>query len=88
MNGDVTPAFLQYGALGILTLACIIAVRVLFAQVQADKKRESERADRNESELRDLNRTVQEQVIPAALAMVDATKELIQLLAHERARRG
>lgn len=85
--GEATPAFLQYGALGILTLICVLAVRVLFQQVQAQAQRETERADRNEAALRDLNRAVQEQVIPAALEMVSTTKALIDLIAHERARR-
>lgn len=84
---ETTPAFLQYGALGLLALICVLAVRVLFQQVQADKQRETERADRNEAALRDLNRVVQEQVIPAALEMVATTKALIELMAQERARR-
>lgn len=85
--GDATPAFLQYGALGLLTLVCVIAVRVLFQQVAADKQRETERADRGEEALRDLNQSVREQVIPAVLDMVATTKALIELMAQERARR-
>lgn len=85
---ETAPAFLQYGALGLLALICVFAVRVLFQQVQADKQRETERADRNEEALRELNRSVREQIIPAALDMVATTKALIELMAHERARRG
>jgi hypothetical protein len=85
--GEATPAFLQYGALGLLALICVIAVRVLFQQVASDKARETERADRNEEALRELNRAVREQVIPAALEMVGTTKALIDLMAQERARR-
>lgn len=84
---DTTPAFLQYGALGLLTLICVLAVRVLFKQLLADKQRETERADRAVEALSDLNRVVQEQVIPAALDMVAQTKALIELMAQERARR-
>ena len=84
---ETAPAFLQYGALGLLALICAIAVRVLFQQVQADKQRETERADRNEEALRELNRAVRDQVIPAALDMVATTKALIELMAQERARR-
>jgi len=86
--GDPSSAFLQYGALGLLALMCVLAVRVLFHQVSADKARESERADRNEEALRDLNRAVREQIIPAALDMVATTKALVDLMAQERARRS
>lgn len=85
---EPAPALLQYGAIGLLALIALIAAKVLFQQVQADKQRETERADRNEVALRDLNRVVQEQVIPAALAMVSTTKDLVELMAHERARRN
>lgn len=82
-----TEAFIQYGALGLLALTALIGVRTLFQQVQADKQRETDRADRNEEALRDLNRAVQERIIPAALDMVTTTKALIDLMAQERTRR-
>lgn len=81
-TSETAPAFLQYGALGVLALFCVIAVRVLFQQVSAATRRETERADRNEEALRDLNRSVQEKIIPAALDMVTTTKKLIDLIAQ------
>lgn len=81
---QATPALVQYGALGILALFAILAVRVLFIQVQADKQRETNRADRNEEALRELNRAVQEKVIPAALELVTTTRALIELMAQQR----
>lgn len=80
-------AFLQYGALGILALFCVIAVRVLFQQNKAFTERETARADRNEEALRELNKTVQEKIIPAALDMVTTTKTLIDLIAQQQADR-
>lgn len=85
--GAAEPAFLQYGALGLLALVCVIAVRALFKQNQEFTQRETERADRHEAALSDLNKTVQDTIIPAALDMVTTTKALIDLLAQERARR-
>lgn len=84
---EATTVLVQYGALGVLALVAIIAVRVLFNQVQADKQRETDRADRNEAALLELNRAVQEKIIPAALEMVSTTKALIELMAQERNRR-
>lgn len=82
-----TQVLVQYGALGVLAIVALIGVRTLFQQVQADKKRETDRADRNEEALRELNKAVQERIIPAALDMVTTTKALIDLMAQERARR-
>lgn len=87
MNDATTAAFIQYGALGVITLVSLLAVRHLFQQLQADKQRESDRADRNEVALRELNEAVQERIIPAALEMVSTTKALIELMADERVRR-
>jgi len=87
VNDATTAAFIQYGALGAITLVSLFAVRHLFNQLQADKQRESDRADRNEVALSDLNRAVQEKIIPAALDMVSTTKALIDLMAQERTRR-
>lgn len=87
MNNATAAVFIQYGALGIITLLALLAVRYLFQQVQADKKRETDRADRNEAALRELNEAVQDKIIPAALEMVNTTKQLIDLMAQERVQR-
>ena len=87
MSDPTTSVLVQYGALGVLALVAILAVRVLFIQVSNDKQRETQRADRNEAALQELNKTVQEKIIPAALDMVSTTKSLIDLIAQERSRR-
>lgn len=87
MNGPVESALLQYGVLGIVTIMLMLVVRVLFQQAQKDKDRETARADRNEDALRELNRTVQERVIPAALELLATTKRLVEVIEREQMRR-
>jgi len=87
VSDPTTSVLVQYGALGVLALMALVAVRVLFIQVTNDKQRETTRADRNEAALMELNKAVQERIIPAALDMVSTTKSLIDLLAQERSRR-
>jgi hypothetical protein len=85
--GSGAEAYLQYGAMGLLALLAVIAVRVLFLQNRQFTERETARADRNEEALRELNRSVQEKIIPAALEMVTTTKTLIDLIAQQQAER-
>lgn len=47
--------FLQYGAIGIIALLALLAVRVMFAKLSAAYDREKERADRLEEQLNRLN---------------------------------
>lgn len=84
---EAAPVLAQYGAIGLFALITGFVARELFKQVLVDKNRETDRADRAEASLADLNRSVREQVIPAALEMVSTTKALIELMAQERARR-
>lgn len=51
-------ALLQYGALGILALMALAAVRVLFLRMAASLDQANRRADRLEEELRRLNETI------------------------------
>lgn len=87
MEGTAGEILAQYGALGVMAMILGVAVRVLFKQVQTDKERETARADRLEVALEDLNKAVQEKVIPAALDMVATNRRLIELLAQEQDRR-
>jgi hypothetical protein len=68
--GEITAVFLQYGVLGAFALFGLWFFRTVY-------KRETERADRAEAALADLNRDVREKVIPvlteAARAVADAT---------------
>lgn len=68
--GAVTAVFLQYGVLGAFALFGLWFFRTVY-------RRESDRADRAEAALAELNREVRNQVIPvlteAARAAADAT---------------
>lgn len=81
---DATPVLIQYGALGVMTVIALLVAKTLFNQAQADKARETARADRNEEALRELNRVIQERIIPAAVDMVATTKILVELIAEMR----
>jgi hypothetical protein len=54
---------IQYGAIGIIALLALAAVRVLFARVTAAADQERARADRLEEELRKLNADIQERYL-------------------------
>jgi hypothetical protein len=54
---------LQYGALGALAVAALMAVRVMFARLSTAYDRERERADRLEKELQALNTAVRSEYI-------------------------
>ena len=62
-SSSTTDIFIQYGALGVIALLALLAVRVLFARVAATTDLERARADRLEEELRKLNATIQERYI-------------------------
>lgn len=92
-------AFLNYGAMGVFALCLAIALKVVFARLDAahqrelaDKQtaiqRETDRADRNEAALRELERTVREQTTAAIVESTNTTKAVLEFMAHERARRS
>lgn len=66
--GEVTAVFLQYGVLGVFALFGLWFFRTVY-------KRESERADRAEAALADLNRDVREKVIPVLTEAARATAD-------------
>lgn len=87
--GDFTgPLIAQYGALGIMAIAAMILVKVLFDRLSAAIERETERADRLESELRRLNETVRTEYVNtitrAAQAITDADRAVADALAVVR----
>ena len=59
----VTGVLIQYGAVGVIALMALAAVRVLFGRLSASLDRETQRADRLESELRALNEAVRDQYL-------------------------
>lgn len=85
---DPTSSLVQFGALGILAALAIVAVRVLFKQMETTHadvlKRERERADRYEQALDALNKDVREQVMPALTRSTEAVNEAIRLVRGNR----
>lgn len=72
----------QYGAIGIIALLALAAVRVLFARVTATADLERQRADRLEEELRKLNADIQERYLTT---LSEATRAIAAALAdHQR----
>ena len=71
---------LDYGGIGILAIGLLIAVRILFNQVSKNTQRETERADRNEKALQDLNEKMGSQMIGTLTQVVIALQETNRLL--------
>lgn len=81
---DPTSVFLQYGALGVIALLALGAVRVLFQREVKALDLERQRADRLEEELRRLNQTVQDRYVTT---LTEANKTMSDLLDHLRSMR-
>ncbi len=81
---DTSAVFIQYGALGVIALLALLAVRVLFQREVRALDLERQRADRLEEELRKLNTTVQERYLTT---LTDATRVMSDLLDSHRDRR-
>lgn len=81
-TGASTEAvFVQYGALGVIALLALLAVRVLFARVTATADLERARADRLEEELRKLNAAIQERYVTT---LSEASRAISALLAAQQ----
>ena len=78
-----TGVLVQYGAVGVVALLALLAVRVLFTKLTATIDRETERADRLEEELRKLNETVRSEYVNA---ITDANRAIADVLAEVRRR--
>ncbi len=70
----------QYGALGAALLVAIAAVRVLFNREVEAHKREQERADRLEVELKNLNEILRTQVVEKLAASNQVLAEVLTVL--------
>jgi hypothetical protein len=73
----IDTALLQYGAVGLIALIALIAVRVLFKRETEAYEREKNRADRLEAELTKLNQAIQERYL---IALQDATRAVADAL--------
>lgn len=98
-QGTADPLFsplTQLGALGILAAFLTVAVRTLFTEQTKSKdlerathaealKTERARADRLESELKDLNRLIQEKILTQ---LTEANRMLALAIESDRRREG
>lgn len=78
---DTSAVFIQYGALGVIALLALLAVRVLFQREVKALDLERQRADRLEDELRKLNTTIQERYLTT---LTDATRVMGDILDTHR----
>lgn len=86
---DPASELLQYGALGLLAMLAIYAVRVLFTQQTAAAERDRARGDRLEEELRASNAAMQEKVLPvlsAAIELIRDQERAIELIRDQERR--
>lgn len=81
----VTAVLVQYGAVGVVALLAIAAVRVLYTRLNAAVDREAERADRLEEELRKLNETVRSDYVSTITAVAQALAEAGRAIEDARA---
>lgn len=77
--GEVTAVFLQYGVLGVFAIFGLAFFRTVY-------KRESERADRAEAALAELNRDVRDKVIPVLTEANRTVSEAALLLRETKGR--
>ena len=76
-----SEVFVQYGALGVIALLALLAVKILFARVTATADLERARADRLEEDLRTLNATIQERYVTT---LSEATRAIATALANQQ----
>lgn len=82
--GATTEVFVQYGALGVIALLALLAVRALYLREAAALDRERERRDAAEVELRAMNAKMQDTIVPI---LTEATRVISEVLEHTRDRR-
>lgn len=78
-----TTALIQYGAVGLLAILALGAVRVLFQREVQAHDAAQKRADRLEEELRQHNATVQERYLTT---LAEATRVMSDVLETVRSR--
>lgn len=84
-SGGLDPSvLLQYGAVGFVALAGIYATITLFNRLIVALERERLRADRLESELRNLNQTTQELMMGALRDATTAVAEALDAVGEYR----
>jgi hypothetical protein len=78
--GVDSNSLLQYGAIGIIAILALSAVRVLFQREVTAHDLERQRADRLEDELRRLNATIQDRYISTLTESSRVMSEVLDYL--------
>ncbi len=81
-GADTASVLVQYGALGVLTLLALGAVRVLFQRETKALDLERERANELQRELNRLNNTIQEKFVPALERSSQMMERALKLVAR------
>lgn len=83
-GGPVQDSLLQYGGVGILALFSLYAVNVLFKRIDKQLTDERIRADRLEEQLRKLNETTVERLVPAIAQSTAVCAQVLKLMESRR----
>lgn len=75
---DIAAPLAQYGAVGLLALAAMFWAWTLYKQALDGQKRERDRADRLEAEVKKLNDDIHEKFIPVLTRVTDALQSFLQ----------
>lgn len=81
-DDPVTALLLQYGAVGVLALLAMAAVRVLFAKLSDELESHKQRGDRLELELIKINEAVRNEYLTTIAQSARATAEASQAVAN------
>ena len=81
---DPTAALVQYGAVGLIALLALGAVRVLFSQITSNAAADRARADRLEEELRRTNSDIQDKVLVTLAAAQQAISVALETMREDR----
>lgn len=83
---DLAHPLVQYGAVGLLAVAAMFWAWTLFRQASENMKRERERADRLEAEVKKLNDDIHEKYIPVLTRVTDVLQDFLWQSGHSGGR--
>jgi hypothetical protein len=78
----VSPPLLQYGALGVLAMLLVVAIRELWTREKARTEKEARRADRLEEQLIELHGRVSNELAGGLVRATEAMREMADLLKY------
>lgn len=79
---DLSQPLAQYGAVGLLAMAAMFWAWTLYRQSAEAMRRERDRADRLEAEVRKLNADINEKYIPVLTRITDVLQDFLWAVGH------